>query len=41
MNSTQRIKKEVMEELTKHVSLWEAEYFCAWLMSKYNIKEEK
>jgi len=23
------------------VGLWEAEYFCAWLMSKYNIKEEK
>jgi hypothetical protein len=41
MNQTQRIKKDLMDELTKHVSQFDAEYFCAWLMGKYNIKEEK
>jgi hypothetical protein len=41
MNKTQRLKEELLDELTKHVSLYDANYFANWLLTHYKISEYK
>ena len=41
MNKTQRLKEELLDELTKHVSLYDANYFANWLFTHYKINKYK
>ena len=41
MNKTQRLKEELLDELTKHVNLYDANYFANWLLTNYKIGEYK
>ena len=37
MNKTQRLRSEIMDELTQYVNKTDAEYFTNWMLSHYKI----
>ena len=41
MNKTQRLHREIMDELTLYVNKNDAEYFANWLLAHYKIGEYK
>ena len=41
MNKTQRLRGEIMDELTQYVNKTDAEYFTNWMLSHYKIGEYK
>ena len=40
-NRPEKKKEELLDELTKHVSLYDANYFANWLLTHYKISEYK
>jgi len=41
MNKTQRVKNELLDELTQYASQQDANHFANWLLTHYKIGEYK